>query len=124
MRDKYITKTAKRVRRKAHIRKKVSGTAEKPRLAVFRSANNIYAQLIDDVHNRTLTGVSTLSPELQKQASKEKGKISAAKLVGKVIAEKATKLKIEKAVFDRGGYTYHGRVRALAEAARENGLKF
>jgi large subunit ribosomal protein L18 len=124
MRDKNIIKAAKRIRKKAHIRKKISGTPEKPRLAVYRSAKNIYVQLVDDVHHRTLTSVSTLSPDLRKEASKVKTKTDAAKLVGKAIAEKAAKLKIENAVFDRGGYLYHGRVRALAEAAREGGLKF
>lgn len=119
-----MVKKSKRAQKKAHIRKRISGTAEKPRLAVFRSAKNIYAQLVDDVQNRTLAGISTLSPELRKEASKSKGKIDPAKLVGKAIAEKASKLKIETVVFDRSGYLFHGRVRAVAEGARESGLKF
>ena len=124
MSDKNKIKTFRRLRKKKRIHKTVSGTGERPRLAVFRSAKNIYAQLIDDVANRTLAGVSTLSPDLNGQVSKAKGKVSAAKLVGKAIADKAKALKVETVVFDRGGYLYHGRVRAIAEGARENGLKF
>ena len=124
MSDKNKIKTFRRLRKKKRIHKIVSGTGERPRLAVFRSAKNIYAQLIDDVANRTLAGVSTLSPDLNGQVSKAKGKVDAAKLVGKAIADKAKALKVETVVFDRGGYLYHGRVRAIAEGARENGLKF
>jgi len=107
-----------------HLRKRIFGTPEKPRLAVFRSAKNIYAQLIDDAHNTTLTGVSTLTPTLKEELSKTKSKTEAAKIVGKHLAEKAKEKKIEKVVFDRGGFLYHGRVRAVAEGARENGLVF
>ncbi|TDI92840.1 MAG: 50S ribosomal protein L18 [Caldithrix sp.] len=124
MPDKNKIKTFRRLRKKKRIHKVVSGTSEKPRLAVFRSASNIYAQLIDDVANRTLAGVSTLTPALKDQVSKTKGKVEGAKLVGKAIADKAKALKVESVVFDRGGYLYHGRVRAVAEGARENGLKF
>ncbi len=124
MPDKNKIKTFRRLRKKKRIHKVVSGTSEKPRLAVFRSASNIYAQLIDDVANRTLAGVSTLTPALKDQVSKTKGKVEGAKLVGKAIADKAKALKVETVVFDRGGYLYHGRVRAVAEGARENGLKF
>ncbi len=106
------------------IRKKVFGTAERPRLVVFRSAKNIYAQIVDDLHNRTLTSVSTLSPDLKEKTAKAKGKITAAQLVGKRIAEKAKELNIKNVVFDRGGYMYHGRVKAVADAAREGGLHF
>ena len=124
MSDKNKIKTFRRLRKKKRIHKIVSGTSERPRLAVFRSARNIYAQLIDDVANRTLAGVSTLTPDLNGQVSKAKGKVDAAKLVGKAIADKAKALKVETVVFDRGGYLYHGRVKAIAEGARENGLKF
>lgn len=124
MRDKHKIKRAKRNRKKGHIRKRISGTADRPRLAVFRSQNNMFVQLIDDVQNRTLTGASTLSPELRDEVAKTKGKAEAAKLVGKAIAEKAAKMKIKSVVFDRSGYLYHGRIRAVAEGARENGLKF
>ena len=124
MPDKNKVKNFRRLRKKKRIRKVVSGTNERPRLAVFRSASNIYAQLIDDVANRTLAGVSTLTPDLKGQVSKTKGKVDGAKLVGKAIADKAKALKIETVVFDRGGYLYHGRVKAVAEGARENGLKF
>jgi len=124
MPDKNKVKNFRRLRKKKRIHKVVSGTSEKPRLAVFRSASNIYAQLIDDVANRTLAGVSTLTPDLKGQVSKTKGKVDAAKLVGKAIADKAKSLKVDTVVFDRGGYLYHGRVKAIAEGARENGLKF
>ncbi len=124
MADTSRIKREKRLRKKLHIRKKISGTPERPRLAVFRSARNIYAQLIDDVNSRTLTGVSTLSPEVRKELAKVSSKVEAAKLVGQAIADRAAKLKIKRVVFDRGGYLYHGRVRAVAEGAREKGLEF
>lgn len=107
-----------KVRRR--IRKKVSGTAERPRLAVHFSNQNVYAQLIDDENGVTLAAASTLDKEVgQKGANRE----SAAK-VGSVVAERAKKAKIESAVFDRGGFIYHGKVKALADAAREGGLNF
>ena len=108
-----------RKRRHARVRNKVNGTAECPRLNVFRSNTQIFAQIIDDVKGVTL--VSSSSVELK---IKNGGNVEGAKLVGKDIAEKAKKAKINKVVFDRGGYLYHGRVQALAEAARENGLEF
>ena len=108
-----------RLRRHSRVRNKVSGTAEMPRLNVFRSNENIFVQIIDDTKGNTL--VSSSSVELK---IKNGGNVEAAKLVGKDIAEKAKKAKISKVVFDRGGYLYHGRVEALAEAARENGLEF
>ncbi len=113
-----------RTRKRMRIRKKILGTAERPRLAVFRSTRNIYAQLVDDLHHKTLTGVSTLTPDIKKELEKMEGKLNAAKLVGKKIAEKANELNIKKVVFDRGGYMYHGRVKAVADAAREHGLNF
>jgi large subunit ribosomal protein L18 len=124
MADKNKIKRMKRVRKKLRVRKKIMGTSERPRLAVFRSSKNIYAQLIDDIKNQTLAGVSTLSPDLKGELAQMKDKTTAAKLVGKTIAEKAKALKVKAVVFDRGGYLYHGRVKALAEGARENGLEF
>ena len=108
-----------RKKRHARVRNKVNGTAECPRLNVFRSNTQIFAQIIDDVKGVTL--VSSSSVELK---IKNGGNVEGAKAVGKDIAEKAKKAKINKVVFDRGGYLYHGRVQALAEAARENGLEF
>ena len=108
-----------RKKRHARVRNKISGTAECPRLNVFRSNTQIFAQIIDDVKGVTL--VSSSSVELK---IKNGGNVEGAKLVGKDIAEKAKKAKINKVVFDRGGYLYHGRVQALAEAARENVLEF
>ena len=113
------SKNEMRKRRHTRVRNKVSGTAECPRLNVFRSNTQIFAQIIDDVKGVTL--VSSSSVELK---IKNGGNVEGAKLVGKDIAEKAKKLKIKNVVFDRGGYLYHGRVQALAEAARENGLEF
>ena len=108
-----------RKRRHARVRTKISGTAECPRLNVFRSNSQIFAQIIDDVKGVTLASSSSVELKI-----KNGGNIEGAKVVGKDIAEKAKKLKITKVVFDRGGYLYHGRVEALAEAARENGLEF
>ena len=112
-------------RRRVHerIRKKVKGTTERPRLAVFRSLNHMYAQIIDDGSGKTLVAASTVEKEVLGD-SKGTGNITAAKLVGKNIAQRAKAKGIEAVVFDRGGYIYHGRVKALAEAARESGLKF
>jgi len=114
-----------RERRRIHrrIRRKLMGTAVRPRLAVFRSLNHMYAQIIDDAHGKTLVAASTLEKEVL-GASKGTGNIPAAKLVGKSVAERAKAKGIETVVFDRGGYIYHGRVKALAEAARESGLRF
>jgi large subunit ribosomal protein L18 len=111
-------------RRHVHtrIRKKIQGTPERPRLNVYRSLNHIYVQLIDDLAGTTL--VSACSAEGKKGERKAGGNLGAAKSVGQQIAERAKAKGIEKAVFDRGGYIYHGRVKALAEAAREAGLKF
>lgn len=111
------------IRRAVHdrIRKKVAGTAERPRLCVFRSLNHIYAQIIDDGKGVTLCSASTVEKDQKEKAG---GNIEAAKTVGKLIAERAREKGIETVVFDRGGYLYHGRVKSLAEAAREAGLKF
>lgn len=108
-----------RQKRHARVRTKISGTAECPRLNVFRSNKNIYAQLIDDVAGVTLASASTLD-----EAVKADSKVSQAEAVGKLISERAKEKNITKVVFDRGGYLYHGRVKALAEVARENGLEF
>jgi large subunit ribosomal protein L18 len=112
-----------RERRKLRIRSKISGDVERPRLTVFRSAKHIYAQVIDDVSGKTLAHVSTLSPDLKSTLS-EDSKVDAAKKVGALIAKVCVEKKIAKVVFDRNGYMYHGRIKALADAAREAGLKF
>jgi len=115
-----IDRKATRQRRHLRVRKKISGTAECPRLCVYRSNSNIYAQIIDDVAGNTLVSASTLDKEVKtKHANKE-----AAKEVGTLIAKKAAEKKIKTVVFDRGGYIYHGVVKELAEAAREAGLEF
>lgn len=111
------------LRRRKRIRQKISGTGNRPRLSVFRSLKHIYAQLIDDELGVTITEASTLSPEL-KEIVEKGGNIEAAQRVGALLAQKAKQHEIEVAIFDRGGHLYHGRVRALAEAAREEGLRF
>ena len=116
-----LSKTQRRERLRFRIRKTVSGTSQRPRLAVFRSNKEIYAQIIDDVNGVTITAASTRDKEID--ASKS-NKIEAANLVGKAIAEKALKAGVESITFDRGGYLYHGRIKSLAEGAREGGLKF
>jgi len=115
-----IDKKAMRLKRHVRVRGKISGTPERPRLNVFRSNANIYAQIIDDVNGVTLVSASTLDKDFEGAA----GNCEAAKKVGQVIAERAKAKGIEEVVFDRGGYVYHGRVAALAEGARESGLKF
>lgn len=112
-----------REKRKIRVRKKVLGTPERPRLNVFKSAKHIYAQLIDDTTGSTLLAVSTLMSDVREGLSYT-GNVEAARRVGAVIARKAVNANIEKVVFDRNGFLYHGRVKALAEAARENGLNF
>ncbi len=115
-----INKKAMRLKRHIRVRGKISGTAERPRLNVFRSNANIYAQIIDDVNGVTLVSANTL----EKGFEGATGNAEAAKKVGTVLAERAKAKGIEEVVFDRGGYVYHGRVAALAEGAREGGLKF
>jgi large subunit ribosomal protein L18 len=112
-----------REKRKARVRGKVSGTKERPRLTVFRSARHIYVQAVADDLGKTLVEASTLTPELREKTGKIK-KSEAAKEVGKLVAERLKAIGIEKAVFDRGRFLYHGRVKALADAAREVGLIF
>ena len=109
-----------RIKRHARVRGKISGTAERPRLSVFRSEKNIYAQIIDDVAGNTLVAASSVEKGFEGNG----GNIDAAKKIGAVVAERALQKGIEEVVFDRGGYIYHGRVKALAEGAREGGLKF
>lgn len=112
-------------RRQRHlrVRRRVAGTAERPRLAVFRSHRHVYAQLIDDTAGRTIATASTVEAGLRGQLEST-GTIEAARVVGRLIAERAREKGIEQVVFDRGGYLYHGRVAAVAEGAREAGLKF
>ena len=117
-----LTKTERRNRIRKRIRKKISGTNEMPRMSVFRSNKGIYVQLVDDLAGKTLASASSRVKEIAE--NKDVSKIEQAKLVGKLIAEKAQQAGISQVVFDRGGYLYHGRVKALAEAAREGGLKF
>ena len=112
-----------RERRKLRIRKNVNGTAERPRLSVFRSARHIYAQVIDDTSGKTLAAASTLSKDLEGKLA-EDNKVEAAKKVGTLIAKVCKDKGITKIVFDRNGYLYHGRVSALAQAARDAGLEF
>jgi large subunit ribosomal protein L18 len=112
-----------RLKRRKRIRKKISGSPERPRLSVFRSSKHIYAQVIDDLNGVTLVAASTLNPEIREQ-EKVKGKMEDAKRVGKMIAGKAKAQGITRVIFDRNGFLYHGRVRALATAAREAGLEF
>jgi large subunit ribosomal protein L18 len=117
-----ISKNQKRGHVHDRIRKKMQGTAERPRLNVYRSLNHIYVQVIDDLHGATL--VSASSAEGEKANRRSGGNVAAAKEVGKTIAERAKAKGVSKVVFDRGGYIYHGRVKALADAAREAGLQF
>jgi large subunit ribosomal protein L18 len=124
MLDKSRLKTRMRIRKKRRIRSKVTGTSERPRLAVHRSARHTYAQLVDDSSHQTLTAISTLSKDLLPELKKAKTKSEKAKIVGKGIAQKAQELKVKKVIFDRSGYIYHGRVKAVAEGAREGGLEF
>ena len=120
---KKADKNANRLQRHKRVRRKITGTTQRPRLCVFRSSNNIYAQIIDDANRVTLTAASSLDAEV-KGAVNHGGNKEAAKMVGEMIAKKAIEKGITEVVFDRGGYLYHGRVQVLAEAAREAGLKF
>ena len=118
---KKIDRNKARVARHMRVRNKITGTSSVPRLNVFRSNNNIFAQIIDDEASKTLVSASSIDKELKLENG---GNIEAAEKVGELLAKRAKKAKISKVVFDRGGYLYHGRVKALAEAARENGLEF
>ena len=118
-----ISRSAHRERIHRRVRQKVSGTTERPRLTVYRSINQIYAQVIDDRAGTTLVSASSIDKETRKE-TKGGGNIATAKIIGRIIAERSIAAGITKVVFDRGGYKYHGRVEALANAAREAGLKF
>ena len=120
---KKADKNANRLQRHKRVRRKITGTTQRPSLCVFRSSNNIYAQIIDDANRVTLTAASSLDAEV-KGAVNHGGNKEAAKMVGEMIAKRAIEKGITEVVFDRGGYLYHGRVQVLAEAAREAGLKF
>jgi large subunit ribosomal protein L18 len=123
-------KVEARLRRKKRVRKKIFGYPERPRVSVFRSNKHIYAQIINDVEGHTLVALSSLSPEVRakveelKSKGEIKGKVDVARLVGRMLAERAKEKGITKVVFDRNGYKYHGRVKALAEGLREGGLEF
>ena len=117
---KKVDRKATRVRRHLRVRKKVFGTPERPRLSVYRSEKNIYAQIIDDINAITVVAASSVEKDFSAKGSNKDG----AKLVGELVAKKAIEKGITEVVFDRGGYIYHGRVQQLAEAAREAGLKF
>lgn len=119
-----IGRKAVRLKRKKRVRKTVRGTAERPRLSVFRSARHIYAQIIDDDSASTLVGSSSMSKDLQSGIENNGGNCRGAALVGEQIAKKALEKGIKRVVFDRNGFLYHGRVKTLAEAAREHGLEF
>ena len=117
-----VERSEKRKLRQGRVRRKAVGNDQRPRLSVFRSLNHIYVQVIDDLHGTTL--VSASSAEGKKEERKTGGNVAAAKALGKTIAERAKAKGVSKVVFDRGGYIYHGRVKALADAAREAGLQF
>lgn len=121
--DHQKQKWKRRIRRNRRVRSKVSGTVERPRLTIYRSLSNIYAQVIDDSAGHTLAAASSLSPELR-EGDTSGGNVKGAEAVGHLIAEKAKAAGVQQVSFDRGSYKYHGRVRALAAAARESGLKF
>ena len=118
-----MAKLEPRLKRKARIRKKLAGTPQRPRLTVYKSLKHIYAQVVDDTTGRTLAAASSISKELKGQAL-EGGKKADAKRVGQLVAEKAKAAKVEQVVFDRNGFPYQGRIAAVADAAREAGLKF
>lgn len=118
---KKVSKNEKRKKRHLRLRNKVQGTPERPRLNVFRSSKHIYAQIIDDLAGKTLASASTQDKEIKVESA---GNKEAAKEVGKLVAKRAMEKGVEEVVFDRGGYIYHGRVKELAEGAREGGLKF
>ena len=122
--SKTSRRTQMRKQRHLRVRKKVSGTGNRPRLCVYRSAKHIYAQVVDDASGVTLAAASTLSPDVKDKLGDDMDKSAQSKVVGLVIGEKARDKGIENLAFDRGGYLYHGRVKALAEGARESGLTF
>ncbi|HOP47549.1 MAG TPA: 50S ribosomal protein L18 [Desulfobacteraceae bacterium] len=119
-----ISRSLGRLRRKKRVRKNVKGTSDKPRLCVFRSSKHIYAQIIDDSKGITLAAASSLSKDVSAKSEKNSGNREGAALIGATIADQAIKKGIKKVVFDRNGFLYHGRVKALSEGAREHGLEF
>jgi large subunit ribosomal protein L18 len=121
--DHLVKKHKRRAKRKKRIKKKILGTAGRPRLSVYRSLNHFYVQLIDDSESSTLLGLSTLSKELKENIGKT-GNADAARKLGELVAQRAIEKNIKQVVFDRNGFLYHGRVKALAEGARSKGLKF
>lgn len=120
----FLKDNKRRIRKKVRVRQKVSGTAQRPRLSVFRSLNHMYAQLIDDNSGVTLVAASSKIKDLAEELKNTKTKVSKSKIVGKLLAKRAIEKGITTAVFDRSGYTYHGRIKAVADGAREGGLKF
>lgn len=124
MSGKKSIREQKRLRRKKAIRQIISGSAERPRLVVFRSNRHIFAQLVDDGAGKVLTGVSSLNADVVKSVKKDMTKTDVSKLVGKALGEKALAQGIKEVVFDRNGFVYHGRLKAFADAAREAGLEF
>jgi large subunit ribosomal protein L18 len=124
MADKQREKALRLQRRQWSVRNSLSGTAERPRLSVFRSDKHIYAQVIDDLAGKTLVAVASTSADVRGADLKNGGNVAAAKAIGKAIAERAKAAGITKVAFDRGGRQYHGRIKALADAAREGGLQF
>ena len=121
--DQLQKKNNKRIKRKKRIRQTISGTATLPRMTVYRSLNHCYVQLVDDQSGRTLLGLSTISKDIKGELAKT-GNIDAARKLGEALAERALKLDINKVVFDRNGFLYHGRVKAIADGARAKGLQF
>jgi large subunit ribosomal protein L18 len=119
-----ISKKEARLRRKKRVRKKIRGTSENPRLSVFKSSKHIYAQVIDDMSSKTLVDASSLSKELRPQSQGKGGNREGAAIVGEFIAKRTLEKGINKVVFDRNGFLYHGRTKILAEAARKHGLEF
>ena len=117
-------RTLRRERIKISVRKKIYGTPERPRLTVYRSLNDIYGQIIDDVSGKTILSISSISKEVREEIAATKTKVAKSTVIGKVLAQKAIEKNITTVVFDRNGYLYHGRVKALAEGARAGGLKF
>ena len=124
MRMKYRKALTQRERRHKRVRAKVNGTAARPRLNVFRSSAHIYCQIIDDVKGHTLVAASDLEDDVRERAGDDAAKVARAKVVGEVIAQRAKEAGVDAVVFDRGGFLYHGRIKAVADGAREGGLKF
>ncbi len=120
----FLKDNKKRTRKKERVRRKITGTQERPRLSVFRSLSNVYAQVIDDTKGVTLVEASSISKEVADQIKDAKGKVSKSKFVGQLVAKRAVEKGITSVVFDRNGYNYHGRIKAVADGAREGGLKF